>query len=82
MATPVAYGSSWTRGRMGATPETNATAAATLDLSHIYKLCWVLNSWSHNGNSHCFGFYYVAHSILQVMVHINCLLFKTKFLYK
>ena len=62
MATPMAYGSSWARGQMGA-------AAAGLHHSHgntrfltpcvrpgiepasSRTLCWVLNPLSHNGNS-------------------------------
>lgn len=39
MATPVAYGSSWARGRTEAAAATYPTATATLDLSHICDLC-------------------------------------------
>ena len=38
MDIPVAYGSSWTRGQMGAAVEAYVRATATLHLSSIYEL--------------------------------------------
>ena len=52
MAAPVAYGSSWARGRIGAAPAAYAAAMATLDPSCICGLsrglqqCWILNPLS------------------------------------
>ena len=46
-AAPVAYGSSWARGCIGAAAETHATATATAtpDLSCICVLCCLRQHW-------------------------------------
>ena len=49
MAVPVAHGSSWARGQIGAAPECYSAATAALDPSLICDLChslqqhWILN---------------------------------------
>ena len=52
MATPAVYGSSWTRGWIGAAGDACATATEILDPSHICSLCpslpqhWIFNTLS------------------------------------
>ena len=62
MAAPAAYGSSWARDQIGAAAVTcTATCHNSGSLTHwvgpgtepasSWRLCWVLNLLSHNGNS-------------------------------
>ena len=52
MAIPVAYGSSWARGQIGAAAEAYATSTATLDLKHATsygRQHWIPNPLSKAG---------------------------------